>query len=349
MKQNDSTRKIRRCFDLADVILLVLDREGRIELINRKGCEILGRPREVITGMNWFDEFVPAPNNQWIKSAYHRFMEGLKSPGYFENPIIAEGGAWHIIRWSIEILIDEKGVRSGAACSGEDITEKRQTEVELKASQKRLHNLSTHLVSCREEERAYIAREVHDEFGQSLTALKFDLLWLKKRLIPDHHGLIAKIDTMEALIASTVSTVQRLTERLRPVFINDLGIVAALEWQVMEFQERMLVQCELSCSPRKIALDRERSTALCRIVQEALTNVARHARATRLKIRLTKRCGKISLTVNDNGIGIAGRHLDDPHSMGLEGLRERARFLGGAALIKGVKGEGTTVCVTFPA
>jgi len=226
--------------------------------------------------------------------------------------------------------------------------ERLRAHEELRTSQIALRNLSLYLQTAREEERTRIAREIHDELGQALTALKMDLSWLKKRLGPEQNSLEAKTATMEAVIDATMQTIQRLSGELRPGILDDLGLAAAIEWQAGEFEKRSGIPCRLQVSPEEIPFDRERSTAVFRIFQEAVTNVARHAGATEVRVSLQTREGAVELEVADNGRGITAGELASPRSFGLLGIRERVLFLGGAVAISGTPGKGTTVRVEIP-
>jgi signal transduction histidine kinase len=226
--------------------------------------------------------------------------------------------------------------------------ERLRAHEKLRISQIALRNLSLYLQTAREEERTRIAREIHDELGQALTALKMDLSWLKKRVSPEQDSLKAKTATMEGVIDGTMQTIQRLSGELRPGILDDLGLAAAIEWQGGEFEKRTGIPCRVQVSPEEITLDRERATAVFRIFQEALTNVARHAEATEVTATLETREGAVALEVADNGRGITEGELASPRSFGLLGIRERVLFLGGAVAISGTPGKGTTVRVEIP-
>ncbi|HYA02465.1 MAG TPA: sensor histidine kinase, partial [Syntrophobacteria bacterium] len=226
--------------------------------------------------------------------------------------------------------------------------ERARADEELRNSYRQLRDLSRYLQTAREEERTRIAREIHDELGQGLTALKMDLSWLKKRLLPKPEGLHDKAASMEGLIDATIQTVQRLSGELRPGILDDLGLAAAIQWQAEEFQKRTGTPCEVTLGPEDISLDRDRSTAVFRIFQEALTNVARHAGATEVAASLEEREGNVVLKVQDNGRGIKREETSSPTSFGLIGIGERVHSLGGKVNIIGVENKGTTIAVTIP-
>jgi len=220
----------------------------------------------------------------------------------------------------------------------------RKTE-RLRESEDKLRRLAAHLISIREEERAHIAREIHDELGQVLTGLKMEVTWLAKRL--KDKPLIEKTDSMCALIDSSVQTVRKIATGLRPEMLDDMGLVAAVGWQAKEFQKRTGIRCRAKL-PSESKFDIDISTTMFRIFQEILTNVARHARATRVDIDLALAEDHVSLEVVDNGVGIQDDELHAKKSLGLLGMQERALLFGGDVRITGSPGHGTRVSVTIP-
>ena len=211
-----------------------------------------------------------------------------------------------------------------------------------------LRALAAHLQNIREEERARVAREIHDELGQTLTALKMDLSWLASRLPKDQDLLLQKTETMSKLVDTTIQSIWRITAELRPGILDDLGLTAAIEWQAQEFQSRTGIKCRFISGKRNPDLDQDRSIAVFRILQETLTNVARHAQATRVKISLIRMRGDLVLEVRDNGKGISEKDIFRPRSLGLLGMRERAHLFGGKLKIHGAPGNGTSVTLKIP-
>lgn len=229
----------------------------------------------------------------------------------------------------------------------EDITESKKAEKELEESREKMRNLSLHLQSVREEEQTRIAREIHDELGQSLTALKMDLSWLGKR-VPAEKLLKDKIKSMSGLADRTIESVRRISADLRPGLLDDLGLAAAMEWQTKEFAGRSGIACEADLDAEDIPLDKELATAIFRIFQETLTNIARHANATKVNVRLETKDGRVILEVADNGRGITRKQINDPKSFGIMGMRERALLWGGDVQVTGSRYKGTTVTVSIP-
>ena len=216
----------------------------------------------------------------------------------------------------------------------------------LRESEDKLRRLAAHLISVREEERAHIAREIHDELGQVLTGIKMEVGWLAKRL--KEPELLEKTDSMSKLIDSTVQTVRKIATGLRPEMLDDMGLVAAVGWQAKDFQKRTGIRCRVKLPPETTKLDIDVSTTAFRIFQEILTNVARHSRATRVDIHLGVTENQLSLEVQDNGVGIASSDLSGRKSLGLLGMHERALLFGGEVNISGAPGHGTRVAVTIP-
>ena len=229
-----------------------------------------------------------------------------------------------------------------------DITKRKQLERRLTTSHKQLRRVSASLESVREEERKQVAREIHDELGQTLTALKIDFSWLAKRLPEEHELLHQKTQAMNILIDEAIQTVKRVITELRPGVLDDLGLEAAIEWQAQEFENLTEIKCELSTGSNEVVLDQDRSIAVFRIFQEALSNVTRHANATKVKASLEEEHGKIVLKIRDNGSGIEKNQLYSPKAFGLIGMRERARLSGGSLKINGIAGKGTTVTLIIP-
>jgi PAS domain S-box-containing protein len=227
-----------------------------------------------------------------------------------------------------------------------DLSETKRAEQELRASSEQLRNLAAHLLSVREEERARISREVHDELGQSLTAVKMDLAWLAGRLPQRNGQMLKRIRSTRQLADSIIQSIRRISTELRPAVL-DLGLAAAVEWQVQEFQARSGIQCTVRLLTREEVASNA-STAMFRIFQETLTNVARHAKATRAEVVLQKQRDRLVLLIRDNGRGFDQADPSLSKSLGLLGMRERAAILGGRVNISSAPGKGTTVTAWIP-
>lgn len=229
-----------------------------------------------------------------------------------------------------------------------EIIERRQVEEQLQRSREQLRGLARHLQSVREVERERIAREIHDELAQALTAMKIDLSWLQGRLAEDQAPMVEKTEAMSKLIDTTMGTVRRICTALRPAILDDLGLIAAIKWQAQEFETRTGIECRLTLPAEDIKLDRSRSTSIFRVFQETLTNVARHANATKVNVALSVEAESLILKVRDNGRGITESEIYDARSLGLLGMRERVLLLSGEFHIRGLQRKGTTVTVRVP-
>jgi signal transduction histidine kinase len=226
--------------------------------------------------------------------------------------------------------------------------ERQRAEDKLRRSLDQLRALTSYLQYVREEERTRIAREVHDELGQALTGLKLDMSWLAARIVRNAKPVQEKVKTMVDHIDETIQTVRRIATELRPGILDSLGLVAALEWQANEFQSRTGIPCQVVSTVDDSQLQQQFATVFFRIYQETLTNIIRHAKATRVDVRLAEEDGALVLTVKDNGRGISEEEIANTRSIGLVGMRERAMLIGGEITLQGVPGKGTTMTLRVP-
>lgn len=235
----------------------------------------------------------------------------------------------------------------------DEIAERKAIEDELRHSREQLRQLATHLQSAREEERNRIAREIHDQLGQVLTAVKMDLSLLGRKFSDGQQSfsrsaVLQELKSMSQLLDNTIKSVREIITELRPEMLEDLGLKAAMEWQAQEFEARTQIKTHFSSNLMDVDLDLERSTAVFRILQEALTNIARHANATQVHIELRAEPTQLVLKVQDNGKGITASEMVKAHSFGILGMRERALLFGGTVEISGQPRQGTTLTVQIP-
>jgi signal transduction histidine kinase len=228
-----------------------------------------------------------------------------------------------------------------------NITQSKLEESELKMSRAQLAELSAHVETAKEKERSRIAREIHDDLGGNLTAIKMALALLKKRLPAGDAVLLEKADYVDALIDRSIEAVHRISVDLRPSVL-DFGIIAAIDWQAKEFEKQFGIPCKFSSNKKEVALHPDQATALFRIFQEALTNIGKHAHADRVSVRLACSNRSVRLDVTDNGRGIASADRMKPKSFGIRGMIERAHALGGQLLIGNAVDGGTEVSVRIP-
>ena len=270
-----------------------------------------------------------------------------------------EGRLWiesfHDVKW-VSLRASprrEKGV--GVIWEGIiiNITQSRLRELELKKSHERLREVSAHVLAAREHERIRIAQEIHDDLGGNLTAIKIDLDWLGRHLSDDDSVLLEKIRTIDQLVDRTIDSIRRMSRDLRPG-IMDFGIVAAIEWEAGEFSKRLGIPCEVAWTQEDIELEQDAAVAVFRIFQEALTNIAKHGRASHVWVRLDANAadgqfqGQLELEVRDNGRGIAASDTGKFNSFGIRGMIERAGLLNGKLTVSGAPGQGTTVHLSIP-
>jgi signal transduction histidine kinase len=260
---------------------------------------------------------------------------------FIVKPVIPD-----VLRAKVSIFV---GLHDMNRILNAELAERALTEQRLRTSDENLRALATHLQSVREEERIHIAREIHDELGQALTGLKFEMNSFAKQFESDDAP--SRQDKQQALnlaIDRIINSVRRIASGLRPEVLDEIGLAAAFEWQAREFQRRTGIRCHVNIAAQFSDPDKDRSTALFRIFQELLTNVARHANATRVNVALTEGEDALALCVEDNGRGIKETEAQSPRSLGFLGLRERVLAFGGAIEVKGDEGKGTRVCVSIP-
>ncbi len=218
---------------------------------------------------------------------------------------------------------------------------------ECKQAENALRKLSRHLELAREEERSWIAREIHDELGSKLTALKMGLSWLGEKLTKQSPAYENKITTMHQQIDNAIHTVQQIATDLRPSILDHLGLSAAIEWQIDNFRQQSGLTCHLSIPEQAIEIDEQRATAIFRITQESLTNIIRHAHATTVKLDIQAIDNKLSLSITDNGKGMTILQMNNPEKFGIQGMHERAKHFGGEFSIKSSPGKGCTMTLIF--
>jgi PAS domain S-box-containing protein len=335
-----------------DYAIFMLDPAGRVtswnagaeRLLGYRSDEIQGAPLSRFCTPHDLRRGRPARDLQTALEHGRKEDEGWR--------VRKDGSRFHA-NVIITALRDDQGRLLGFAHVTRDITGLKQAEKELTDSREKLRALAAYLQSVREEERTRIAREVHDELGQALTGLKMDLAWLEKKLAeataaPSLRAVRQKTRQMPEVVDEIISTIRKIATELRPGVLDDLGLEAAIEWQIQDFQKRTGIKCEFVSELKDILLSQDRATAAFRIFQETLTNIARHARATRVNIKLAASHGKLILEVEDNGKGVTARDLSGAKSLGLLGMRERAVMLDGEMTIVGRRGKGTTVGLRIP-
>lgn len=313
--------------------------EGSVELLELPSARLESNP-------DAFFDLLPAADAATFAVHMKRSMETL-SPVNWEGRIrAAESG---MIKW-VNIRLRPRRIASGAfVWEGfmANITMSKEHEIELVAARKRQKALSSHLENAKEQERARIARELHDDIGGNLTAIKIDVLWLADRIGAVDPKVRSKLDALESLVDQTAASITQIGQDLRPGIL-DLGLAAAIEWQATDFSNRTGVACIVRCEGDAPEIEPSVGTALFSILRETLTNIAKHAQATQVRIELENTDGEVDLTVTDNGLGIVAADRLKPTSFGLRGMEERAAQLGGTVSVTAVRPQGTCIAVRVP-
>lgn len=320
--------------------------ERRINFANNAVKIIFGWHREELIGKSITMIYRNKEEAEKIGDIFYSSLEHQRTYET-EFPCLRKDGQEILCRMKAS-RIGEKLRDKRIVVTFEDITEQKKAQEELEHSRQALRNLSAHLQSVREKESTRIARKIHDELGQSLTALQMDISWLASRLPANNESIRKKTQSMSDLVDSTIESVHMITTELRPSLLDDLGLPAAIEWQASDFQKRSGIRCRAHIHCGAVFIDKELSTTIFRIFQETITNIVRHAKATQCKVSLTENETELCLEVTDNGVGITQWQIDDPRSFGIIGIRERAHLWGGTVHIRNAKPSGTTVRVIIP-
>lgn len=336
-----SESQIRSILDNVLDGIITINEQGIVESFNPAAEKIFGYAAAEVIGRN-IGMLMPEPDH----GRHAAYLANYRRTG--ERKIIGSGREVTGLRKDgkpfpmelgvSEIQSDRRRLFIGVV---HDLTERKRTEEALR-------ELSGHLQSALEDERTRIAREIHDELGGILAALKMDMSWLAKRLPDDQPARREKASAMNRLIDEAIQTVRKITTDLRPSILDNLGLLAAIEWQVREFRQRTGMKCRLGLPRQEVFLDEARATAAFRILQETLTNIALHSGAAAVNIRIKVDGTRLVIKIMDDGRGITREQMFGPHSYGILGMHERARHFGGKVSIAGDPGKGTTVTVSIP-
>jgi PAS domain S-box-containing protein len=320
--------------------------ERRINFANHAVKVIFGWHREELIGKSITMIYRNEKEADRIGDIFYSTLERQRTYET-EFPCLRKDGQQILCRMKAS-RIGEKLREKRIVVTYENITAEKKAQDDLERSRQELRNLSVHLQSVREEERTRVARKIHDELGQSLTALQMDLSWLASRLPAGNKSIREKTQSMSGLVDATIENVHKIMTELRPSLLDDLGLPSAIEWQAADFQKRSGIRCQTRIDCGNGVIDKELATAIFRIFQETLTNIVRHAKAVHCKVSLTANEKEICLEVTDNGIGITQWQIDDPRSFGMIGMRERAHLWGGTVHVRNARPSGTTVRVLIP-
>lgn len=335
----ESQRRLKAVFENTQDAILLFDDEARFVDVNPAACALCGNDREHLLGVTVWD-ITPIPVRRRGRKLWHTFMAvGQQHGGY---TITGGDGTIRFVEYRAVANI-VPGLHLSII---RDVTERHQAEEALREGASALRRLGAHLESVREDQSARIAREVHDELGGTLTMLKLGIAALLEKT-PEHEPLRQKLESLLNLAEASVKTVKRISSALRPPLLDTLGLAATIRRHAEEFSRLTGIRTVLQL-PEYIRLSPERSTAIFRIVQEALTNVARHADATEVAIRARKTEGELLVEIADNGRGIVAADLAKTNSFGIYGMRERSQYLGGNLAIQRTADRGTTLALRLP-
>lgn len=322
-----------------------LDENGCLNDVNDVWLETLGYKKNEVIG-TWFGDYLHDDDKNRFSDDFAAFLkQGEIHELHYQMK--RKNGEVFDISFDGRIGKTEFGSIDQAYCLWRDVSLMRKAQTALVENEEKLRALTNYLQTAIENDRAHLAREIHDEFGQLLTGLKMDLAWCK-RTSPDERKLNARLNTMDSYIDEAIKISRRLASELRPGLLDDLGLIPAMEWYVGEFMHRSGIDCQLSFPKDEPVLETSLKTTIYRIFQECLTNIARHAHATRVEISLLTIMNNLILEIKDNGRGITSREISDSQSLGLLGMQERVKQKGGNIEISGDLNMGTTIISTFP-
>jgi PAS domain S-box-containing protein len=344
-----SEARMRGILDSAMDAIVTVDEAQKVVLFNAAAEAMFGCRRDVAIGAP-LAEFIPERFRGTHAEHVRRFGEtNTVSRRMGETRVVSglrRDGEEFPIDASIS-QVDEIGGRIYTVIL-RDVSERVRTEAALRRSKDELRELGAAANDAREQEKSRIARELHDELAQSLTALQMDLAWCRDRVPEDQPATLARLSRMDALLDESIAATRRIAADLRPLMLDDLGLVPAVEWLTETFAERNRIPCELAVNGAELELPSAHATAVFRIVQESLANIGKHAHASRVKVEIERDGEELRLGIRDDGVGFSTQDPRKPDSFGLLGLRERASLLGGVASVASSPGQGTHVEVRLP-
>ncbi|MFZ9387515.1 MAG: PAS domain-containing sensor histidine kinase [Chitinophagaceae bacterium] len=342
----ESEEKLRHILSSSVDDFYVIDLDYQVILINQTAQRNLELAwgKKVTSGALILD-LLPPERKDYIKNNYDLVFKGEKIN--YDYPVPFPGGVlWKNVEYGP--VRNEEGVITGAFVTSVDITVKKNAEEELLESYRAIRELSGHLQNIREEERSNIAREIHDELGQQLTVLKMDISWLMGKWQGKDEKVAERLSGLLEMIDNTVKSVRRISSELRPSMLDDLGLSAAIEWHTQDFGKRMGIGIRTMVETGEVKLPERVNISLFRVLQECLTNVARHAKATEITVRLYQQDDHMNLEIQDNGVGFLKAEVTNKKTLGILGMKERIALIKGNYSIDSILGKGTLVRVSVP-
>jgi PAS domain S-box-containing protein len=326
------------------------DKDLFIKRWSKRAEEIFGWKVSEALGKNVYDADFPIIYNEDMLSVdtiNEELTKGIVNRNVSLNRNYTKDRNIIYNEWYNSVLRDEHGKVITILSLVHNVTERKKTEKELLQLNGQLRNLSSHLQNIQEDERTAIAREIHDELGQQLTALKMEVGWLNKKL-PEDFALKEKGNEILSIVSEMLKTVKRIASDLRPNILDELGLIAALEWQGQECEKHTGIKFQFQTAQTDFNFERTLSTNIFRVHQEALTNIVRHAETTRIETALEKKDGWLLLIIKDHGKGFDVDEEKNKNSLGLIGMKERALMLHGELVIESVKRKGTVITLKVP-
>jgi len=324
--------------------LVTINSEGKITDVNLSTEEITGVPREKLIGSDFADYFEdPGRARNGYKIV---FSKGVVKD--YPLTILHKSGRKIDVLYNATLYKNEAGEVEGVFAAARDITDRNKMEVELRNSKELLERLNQHLLEVRENERNQIALNLHDDLGQKLTAINLDIAWLKRRIGVQSKTVQEKFEEMTCMIKETIESLKETSSLLRPAILFDLGLVSAIKSQLAYFEKQTGIKCHFYYEPEEFKLSDRLSLIFYRILQESLTNIARHSCASKTDVDLHILNNKVEMLIEDNGTGIEKSKVNSFRSMGLAGMKERVKSAHGNITISGERGSGTRIKVLIP-
>ena len=342
----ESERRYHTLAEVSPVGIFHTDAAGSTTYVNPRWCQISGITYEKAMGNGWFEAVHPddrdmlrrnweeATRHQQVSVSEYRFVRPNGSTAWVIGQAIPER--------------DADGAIVGYVGTTTDITDRKLAEKEMEESSQKLRQLTTHLLNIREEERKRIGREIHDELGQQLTAIKMDISWIAKKTDPSQEAFKTKLQNVIALLDGGNQSIRRILNELRPVILDDYGLLEALRWQAQQFTANTHIPVAMTASESDMRIPEEISTCIFRIFQEALTNITRYAKATQVKVSLDIDSDSVLMNIEDNGLGFDTELTKTKKSFGILGMKERVASLNGRFDLSSVPGNGTRISIHIP-
>jgi PAS domain S-box-containing protein len=324
--------------------LITINADGKITDVNLSTEQITGIDRTNLIGSDFAEYFVnPSKARKGYKTA---FSKGIVKD-YPLTLLHTSGRRIHVL-YNATLFKNEKGEVQGVFAAARDITDQRKMELELLKSKELLEKLNQHLVEVRENERNQIALNLHDDLGQKLTAINLDIAWLKSRIGVQSKTVREKFLEMSSMIKETIESIKETSSFLRPAILFDLGLIPAINSHLNRFEKQTGIKCHLSFKPKEFLLEDQLSLILYRILQESMTNIARHSGAKTAEVTLVILRDKVEMSIKDDGIGIEKTKVNSVQSLGIAGIKERVKSANGNIAITSENGTGTLIKVIIP-